>query len=147
LFAELLNFQEDITAVEIMRESSNNVESSLGSFLDFQKGIRSSKDVRKGRRSSGRGDVSFQIRTLTDGFNSGRTYYLHSTSAKECTEVVEILRNLVDIARKRAENESKFRESQKWLRAVYNSNIFQFCSSFLIILVKATACTLPFGLP
>ena len=131
-----------------MRESSSDhAESSFGALLDYQKGKRSSEDFRRKGVSSRRGEFSFQIRTLTDGFNSGRTYYLHSTSAKECTEVVEILRNLVDIARKRAENESKFRESQKWLRAVYNSNIFQFCSSFLIILVKATACTVPFGLP
>ena len=130
------NFQEEIIiSVEIMREAINHAEMSLGALFDFHKGKRSSENVSKGRRPSGRGENSFQIRTLTDGFNSGRTYYLNSGSAKECKEVVGNLRTLVELARKRAENDSKFRESQKWLRAAYNSSIFQLCSSALIVLV------------
>jgi hypothetical protein len=128
------NFQEEITAIQIMSESKNHAESSLGALLDFQR-KRSPEYVRKERRSSGQGEFSFQIRTLTDGFNSGRSYYFQSGSANQCKEVVAILRNLVDIAKKRAENASKFRESQKWLRSIYDSNMFQLSSSFLIVLV------------
>jgi hypothetical protein len=142
-----LNFQEEITGVEIMRESSDHVESSLGALLDYQKGRSSSKYARNGWGSSGSGAFSFQIRTLTDGFNSGRTYYLHSNSAKECEEIVRNLRNLVDLARKRAENDSKFRESQKWMRSIYDSYVFQFCSSTLIILVMALSTNSYFDHP
>ena len=132
-----------------MRESSDHTEYSLGALLDNQKGKKTAEVVRKQTLSSGRAAFSFQIRTLTNGFNSGRTYYLHSNSADECKEVVGILRKIVEIARKRAEKYSKFRESQKWLRSVYDSSIFQLCSSFLIVLVHVTTTqyTLPLSLP
>jgi hypothetical protein len=58
-------------------------------------------------------------------------------SSDECQKEVGNLRNLVGNARKGADNDSKFRESQKWLRSVHDSNMFQFCLSFLIILVTA----------
>jgi hypothetical protein len=129
-----LYFKEEITAVE--SESAECADSSLGALLDYQRGKRSCDETSKFRASSGRGGVSFQIRTLVNGFNSGRTYHLHSNSVDECDEVVGNLRMLVEIAVKRAYKESKFRESQKWLRTIYESNIFQFFSSFLIVLVK-----------
>jgi hypothetical protein len=118
--------------------ASDHTEYSLGALLDNQKGKKSAEDARKKALSSGRAAFSFQIRTLTDGFNAGRTYYLHSNSADECLEVVEILRKFVEIARKRAEKYSKFREGRKWLRSIYDSSIFQLCSSFLIVLVPVT---------
>jgi hypothetical protein len=137
-FHYMFAFQEEITAVEIMRESSDHAESSFGALLDNQKSKKNCEDVRKGWGSAGRGATSFQIRTLTDGFNSGRTYYLHSNTADECKEVFEVLRKFAEIARKRAEKYSKFRESQKWLRAVYDSNMFQLGSSLLIVMVTPT---------
>ncbi len=138
-------FQEEIIAVETMREASDQVEYSFGSFLDKQKGKNSSEDAKINRVKSGRSAFSFQIRTLTDGFNSGRTYYLHSNSAEACKEVVGILRMFVEIARRRAEKYSKFRESKRWLRSIYDSNMFQLSSSFLIVLV--TAITKPYVFP
>jgi hypothetical protein len=137
-------FQEEITAVEVMHESFDRAESSLKALLDYQKGKRCSKDIGTDLGSTGMGACSFQIRTLTDGFNSGRTYYLHGNSADECKEVVGILRKLVDSARKRAEKNSKLREIQKWLRSVYDSYMFQIFSSFLIILVTALPDTWSF---
>ncbi len=98
---------------------------------------KSSKDFNTDLGSTGMGTFSFQIRTLTDGFNSRRTYYLHSNSAGQCREFVVILRKLVESARTRAENNSKLSESQKWLRSVYDSNSFQIFSSFLIVLAIA----------
>ncbi len=145
----MFRFQEEITAVEATHEANDQSEYSRGPLRDNQRGKRSPQDMRKTKISSGGASFSFQIRTLTDGFNSGRTYYLQSYSADECKEVVGILRKFVDIARKRAATYSKFRESKKWLRSIYDSNMFQFISSSLIVLVTAITppCTLLFGHP
>jgi hypothetical protein len=140
----LFHSQEEITAVENMRDSSDHTEYSFGTLLDNQKGKKHSEDIRKYTISSSRTAFSFQIRTLMDGFNSGRTYYLHSNSADECKMVVGILRKFVDSARKRAQKYSKFRESQKWLRSIYDSSIFQLFSSFLIVLVPKTKHITPY---
>ena len=86
--------------------------------------------------------TSFQIRTMVDGFNSGRTYYLQAESAEICQEIVRNLSKYVVASRKRADKASKFRRGQKVLLTFYESAPFQLVSSLLIILVSIFPFTL-----
>ncbi len=102
------------------------------------KTFRESQSCRKSfedpKDSCARGPVTFQIRTAMDGFNSGRIYYIQARSAEACAAVVGTLQRLVAAARSRAEKASRFRKTQRHLRAVYESTPFQITSSMLILM-------------
>ena len=139
------HFQEEITAVEIMRThketdsfSVHLRESHSKRRLEVQKPIDDCKDLSA---------TSFQVRTVADGFNSGRIYYLQTSSCETCEEIVQDLKKLVHTACKRAEKASKFRKCQKLVLSVYQSVPFQVLSSFLIILVIFTLSALSNPLP
>ncbi len=54
----------------------------------------------------------FQIRTITGGFNAGRTYYLRAPCRDAAAETAAALTALAIAARRSAEAKSRFRRSQ-----------------------------------
>ena len=78
---------------------------------------------------------SFLIRTVENGYNSGRTYYIKLHTKDELDSSISMIKALVNSARKKAEVASRFNTAKLIARAVYESATFQVLSGFLIILV------------
>ena len=79
---------------------------------------------------------AFQIRTIEDGFNSGRVYYVQIESKEELKEAVQTIRAFVKSAKDKADGASRLRSVRQGAQAVHNSPYFQALSSFLIFLVS-----------
>ncbi len=78
---------------------------------------------------------SLQIRTLLDGYNSGRAYYLKASSEEECSELIKKLTSSAEAAKKAKEAKTRFEESQERVRVVYRSVICQSITATMIIAV------------
>ena len=79
---------------------------------------------------------AFQIFTVPDGYNSGRSYYLQAESSDLEHNVITQLRTLAISARKKAEARSSFRKTQDRARAIYTAKPFQIVASLLIVAVS-----------
>ena len=77
------------------------------------------------------------IKTLPDGHNTGRSYYLRATSLELCKEVAAILHRAAKKAKFRAVAKTSFAKSQFWIRKIYDSAVFTQISASLIIAVLA----------
>ncbi len=77
---------------------------------------------------------SFQIRTIPDGYNSGRKYFLQVESDSVCSDLVSTLQDLVRMAVLRSKSPGQRR--QELIKKIYNSNVFQSCAAVLIILAR-----------
>ncbi len=74
-----------------------------------------------------------QIRTVENGYNSGRTYYFNTRAEDACNEWVQLLRTEADRAmlRKQA-GPSLLRKLRYRLLRLYESNTFQYLVAVLI---------------
>ncbi len=79
---------------------------------------------------------ALMITTVPDGHNSGRTYYLQTSSSESYSALTRRLQVNTKEARKRAEFNTRFSKSQYRLRKIFHSAPFQFLSALLIILVR-----------
>lgn len=84
-------------------------------------------------------EALLQVKTTPEGFNSGRTYYIHADSEHHRDQVVQELTNAAtkSLAKKLAA--SRFRSSQKVVRTLYESIQCQIIVGVLIL----TVSTLP----
>jgi hypothetical protein len=78
----------------------------------------------------------FQIRTINEGFNSGRTYCLRAPTEKICGLIVADLTVRSKAAKKSAEAKSRFEKCQERVRRVFDSKAFQLTIASLIFLVR-----------
>jgi hypothetical protein len=78
---------------------------------------------------------ALQLKTIPDGFNSGRTYYLQAASDEQCRAVCESISRLARRAREEAAATSRIRRAQAHVAAVYDSTPFQSAVALLIITV------------
>jgi hypothetical protein len=76
------------------------------------------------------------IETLTEGYNSGRTYYLQADSKASCQDTIKQLMEHSTAAYERAHAQSKFRQAQLRVLKVYRSKFFQRFVALSIILVS-----------
>jgi hypothetical protein len=81
-------------------------------------------------------EALLQVKTVQQGFNSGRTYYIHADSEHHREQVVQELTkaSAKSLARKLAA--SRFRSSQRYVRAFYESARFQILVGVLILTVS-----------
>ena len=86
--------------------------------------------------SSGSLDRLVQIKTVPEGFNSGRTYFLQANSEEQSHKLVERLQKNVNDAMQRAAVKSRFQTSQEKVKKIYCSLFFQGMITFLIISVN-----------
>ena len=88
-----------------------------------------------------------QIKTLSEGVNSGRTYYITTRSSPDAADsrqsLVKQLSAHARIARRKAEAKSRFQRSQDKVKAVQSSRLFQLSMAALIIAVSRQANTAP----
>ncbi len=80
---------------------------------------------------------SFQIRTLVDGYNSGRAYYLKASSERECAELIGKLATSAMAAKKAKEAKTRFERSQERVRVVYRSGLCQGIMALMIVAVPS----------
>jgi hypothetical protein len=90
-------------------------------------------------------NYTLQIKTVPDGLNSGRTYYLSTRNgiAPEARRqaIVETLREAAEVARRRAEAKSRFERSQERAQWVQGSMAFQVFMATLIMVVRGAPPT------
>jgi hypothetical protein len=92
---------------------------------------RDPKKFFKGHRSA-----ILQIKTMPDGFNFGRTYYFKPSAEIPCRNIVEHLSSAANSARLRAENKSRFKKNQEFVKGYQESLPYQILVAFLILLVS-----------
>lgn len=80
---------------------------------------------------------TLQVKTILDGYNSGRTYYLVTNNQLECMQLCVELSRLSRDAKQRKEAKGRFEKSQDWVRQLYNSFVFQVLAALLIFAVYA----------
>ena len=78
----------------------------------------------------------FQIMTVPDGYNSGRTYHMQADTKEDCNRIVSTIQKWAQKAEKAARNATRLEKSQKAMLRLYNSALFQTISSFLILSVS-----------
>ncbi len=78
-----------------------------------------------------------QISTITDGYNSGRTYYLSADSKETLDSLIEFMSKKADVARTQVEARTFFRKVQLRVRRRYESQEFQSLMALLIAAVSA----------
>jgi hypothetical protein len=77
----------------------------------------------------------FQIETIAEGFNSGRSYHIQAVTKEECNIVATTLRQLAAKARQASITANRFERSQAVVLRAYNSLPFQTFSALLILAV------------
>jgi hypothetical protein len=129
--SEMKDFERITSSSDLSNPSFNWRMSKSTKALDCE---NNSGAVEKGcENQSG----SFlQIKTTTDGFNSGRVYYLQTRSLEQCQTIVQELTRAVERAKAKIENLPLFRSTQAKLKIIYNTMTFQIMVAFLIITVR-----------
>ncbi len=79
---------------------------------------------------------AFMITTVPDGHNSGRTYYIQTSTSEAYTMLTRRLQANAKQAHKLAEFNTRFSKSQYRLRKIFQSAPFQFLSALLIVVVS-----------
>jgi hypothetical protein len=116
---------EDIIGIEEMQFSSEapQIDSTIEANVDFTN--------------------AFQIRTRTDGYNGGRSYFLRSESEGDLAGLIQEIALIAKGAARKASAQTKWALAQEHARSVYNSIWFQGIASFLIIAVSAALTAAP----
>jgi hypothetical protein len=124
-----------------LRDLSQSEFSRVGTSANT--GVRSlqkSATMKHGeRRGGGVRFLAIQIRTIPDGFNSGRAYYLRAPlneSSKTIEELVHRLSLASQAAKLRTRRKSLLLRSQDEVKIVQGSFAFQIIIAALIIAVK-----------
>jgi hypothetical protein len=79
--------------------------------------------------------AELMIETHTEGYNSGRIYYLQAESRAICQKLISKLRLYCAAARERANAQTTLAQAQQHVRKLYQSKIFQNIVAILIIAV------------
>eukprot|EP00960_Hanusia_phi_P037330 752875-Hanusia_phi.AAC.3 len=136
--------RSDITDMIPLHEITNVQKQELDALFYDNRGVRlqeisciSEDEAHKelgGERTSRSSDRVFEIQTVHDGFNSGRSYTLRAKEREECEawiEQIEILRK-EEIERQNRINSSFFTLAKAYSRVLYDIPQFQFLVAFLI---------------
>ena len=137
---------DEITKIDVMREPKD-LALLFSRFRDHTK--RRASETRRASVSSKVSENEsndefytlgthkvFQILTIGDGFNSGRIYYVQAADPEQCTELVEVLTSHAASAKRRVKGISKFQETQRIARAIYECTPFQILAALLILAVR-----------
>jgi hypothetical protein len=81
-------------------------------------------------------NTELMVETLSEGYNSGRTYYLKAESVTSCRDTVQILARHSKDAYKRANSQTVLSRTQGNLRTLAYSTVFQNIMALLIVTVS-----------
>ena len=119
------------------RISAKRSHSNLNVMLqDFRSGIFDEDGEDTNENTSQLFVNAFQIATISDGYNSGRSYYLQADSGEIKQQIISQLQALAKNAKLKAEVKSSFRRTQDRVRSVYVARPFQGAAAFLIVAVN-----------
>jgi len=79
---------------------------------------------------------AFQVDTIEDGYNSGRSYHIRAESKERCDSIMATISTASIKARKAAMKASRFQESQQMVLRFHTNPLFQFVITSLILLVS-----------
>ena len=79
---------------------------------------------------------AFQIRTVPDGQNAGRKYFLRAESDEQVAALTRQLSQLSRVASDKAASRSRWAKAQRTVRAAYTSDLVQSVAALLIIGVR-----------
>jgi hypothetical protein len=79
---------------------------------------------------------AFQIDTILDGYNSGRSYHIRAESMERCDSVAATIASSSKKARKAAMKASRFQKSQQMVLPFHTNVFFQSAITSLILLVS-----------
>jgi hypothetical protein len=82
-------------------------------------------------------DCPIEIKTIPDGYNSGRVYRIRVISEKDRRAIIEDLTRFSAREQEKAISKSKFKKLQDKVAAVVNSNLVQRFLAFLIVMVRS----------
>ena len=89
-------------------------------------------------KAVGRGHLQsiLMLKTITDGFNFGRIYYLNPNTDISSRVLASQIWTAACAAKARVEQKSRFRKSQDFVMSFQQSTIFQMTMAALIMLVS-----------
>jgi hypothetical protein len=128
----------DLVSLKQDRQSDDDGEEAMKTALDLTRaGDRTpAKELVKVKTvTTFRFFNGFQIETVKNGLNSGRTYHAQAETKEECNNIFTTLNKYVKIARQANLNANRFERSQKVMLRLYNSFIFQTLCALLILAV------------
>lgn len=103
--------------------------------------IRQVKEMEADKESDESMDENeLMIETHSEGYNSGRKYYLQAESKASGQDIIKKLTQYSIAAYERAQAQSVFRRAQLRVLKVYRSNLFQRFVALLIISVRNSEC-------
>lgn len=127
----------EIASIQQINETPRSESAMTGSFTSAQPLTQQPRQtpVKSADSSQTRFQHAFQLKTIPDGFNSGRTYNLQAASDEQCRTVCESILRLSRRAREEAAATSSIRRAQARVAAMYESTAFQSGVAVLIIAV------------
>ncbi len=134
-----------VSAVSSRRRSSNNTTrraSLIAAYMSLPTNSSFHEDDAAGSRTSAL-FKAFQIHTIPNGFNSGRTYYLQAHSNSTCETIVQQLQAHAAAAHARGAKASRMMRAQAAFRKVHDSAPFQLLSALVIITVPPAPAPRP----
>ena len=110
---------------------SSHSLSPCESFENEKSDLRQSLEI-KSRKPSAR---QLQLKTVANGFNGGRTYYIRTLCNSSSDNFLEELTQAIRIAQKHVNRQSWSIKCQETVRRLQESTPFQSCIVFFIITV------------
>jgi hypothetical protein len=109
---------------------------ALSEILSMRSGSHGKDLLNKHTANSNRQSI-LQVKTILDGFNLGRIYYLKPSNGSATGAcIVRALSEAVSSAKRIAERKSRFEKSQDAVRGIQESLCFQITVAILIMLVS-----------
>jgi hypothetical protein len=90
-------------------------------------------------------ELELMIETSSDGYNSGRTYYLQAETKVSRQDILKKISHYSTKAYEKAHAQSVLRRAQLRVRKVYQSSLFQRFAAFLIVSVCSLTCVFLFS--
>ena len=122
------------------RPESHNSCKSQGAATPPPAAQPAQRGAGKGGRSADSAQTRFrhalQLKTVEEGYNSGRTYYLQAASEDQCLAVCESIAQLARLAREELAARSRFGRFQNAVLVAYESTPFQSAVAILILAVR-----------
>ena len=115
-------------------DSSSPEDLSMKAEYEKRAASRNCSSISESKKVKLRND--FYIRTLINGYNSGRVYYLKASNEIECGEIVRKLSESAKTARKAMEAKTRFEKSQERVRLIYHSALCQSIVALMIVVVR-----------
>jgi hypothetical protein len=123
---------EIIPLKEIVAVTGTEEELEVDPFNSFTK--------KRNEENEDEADCTLEIKTLQDGYNSGRVFKLRVISKKDQSAIIEGLTRFSAHEREKIEAKSKYKKTQDKIAAIINSSTIQMFLASLITVVRLWVC-------